>query len=250
MAWPSASERVCEVRGGKRNPAVGERKKKQQLAPHQAAGIKVKWRRGITQLRLRFSFDCKNPDKSYYACKSVGGFLTLREWALNRERALRAERRVSDNLGKNESSISCWIRENPSQCWQKLDAHSHLSRHMHPQWLTASATVECTSIQRWGSITFSQKWGESKGQSHNRQRGLFCSVFRKWSEETSEEQNEEVRAKRRGREKKKSKNVPLHSTPFGKTGFWPQTAAIEILWLQLLIALTLCPWYVLAKHFQ
>lgn len=78
------------------------RKKKQQLAPHQAAGIKVKWRRGITQLRFRFSFDCKNPDKSYYACKSVGGFLTLREWALNRERerALRAERRVSDNLGK------------------------------------------------------------------------------------------------------------------------------------------------------
>lgn len=32
----------------------------------------------------------------------------------------------------------------------KADAHSHLSRHAHPQRVTASATVESASFQRWG----------------------------------------------------------------------------------------------------
>lgn len=48
-------------RGGGQKSCSGNEKEKTQ-----AAGIKVKWRRGITQLRFRFSFDCKNPDKSYY----------------------------------------------------------------------------------------------------------------------------------------------------------------------------------------
>lgn len=51
------------ARGGQKSCSGDEKKKPQ------AAGIKVKWRRGITQLRFRFSFDCKNPDKSYYGWK-------------------------------------------------------------------------------------------------------------------------------------------------------------------------------------
>lgn len=140
------------------------------------------------------------------------------------ERELRAKRHVSDNLGKNESCISCWIRENPSQFWQK-QTHIHiyiLSRHTHPQWLTVSTRVESTSFQTWGSITFSQKWGKSEGQSHNRRRGLLCSVFRKRSEETP-----------RGEEEERQK------WPFPLNPIWQKySAAIEILWLQLLIAQT------------
>lgn len=61
MAWPSASERVCEVSGGGIEAPQWERVKKErgEEKKKQAAGIKVKWRRGITQLRFRFSFDCK-----------------------------------------------------------------------------------------------------------------------------------------------------------------------------------------------
>ncbi len=70
-AWPSASERVSEVRKGKKSCGETEREREREktLQLHQAAGIKVKGRRGVTQPRFRFSFYCKNPDKSYYACK-------------------------------------------------------------------------------------------------------------------------------------------------------------------------------------
>lgn len=134
---------------------------------------------------------------------------------------------MSDNLGKNESCISCWIRENPSHCWQK-QTHIRiyiLSRHAHPEWLTVSTAAEYASFQRWGSITCKQKWGESKGQNHNRQRrGGFSLSIQEMIRGNSEVQNERIRSMEKKR--KKRKNVLLHwpQPHFAKyiqTSFWP-----------------------------
>lgn len=179
------------------------------------------------------------------------GFLTLRnEHCTERERELRAKRRVSDNLGKNESCISCWIRENPSHCWQK-QTHIRiyiLSRHAHPEWLTVSATVEYTLFQRGGSVTCNQKWGESGSKPQQTEKRFFLH--------SRNGQRKLINAKIRGREKKKkSKNVwrlltspPLPKIAFDHCGLL--NAGINDSWLQLLIALTLSPWYMLAKYFS
>lgn len=58
-----------ECRGSK--SCSGREREREKNVPQ---GIKVKWRRGITQLRFRFSFDYRNHDKSFNACQSVGPF--------------------------------------------------------------------------------------------------------------------------------------------------------------------------------
>lgn len=62
-----------ECRGRKSCGGSGREseKEKKKTVPQ---GIKVKWRRGITQLRFRFRFDYRNHDKSFNACQSVGPF--------------------------------------------------------------------------------------------------------------------------------------------------------------------------------
>lgn len=159
---------------------------------------------------------------------------------------------MSDNLGKNESCISCWIRENPSHCWQK-QTYIHiyiLSRHAHPEWLTVSTTVEYASFQRWGKHHMQPKCGESKGQSCNR-RSFFFS-FLQMIRGNSDVQNESIRSRVK---RKNRKEILLDLRPVLLNIFnqaferWSLlNVGVDMLWLQLLIALTLCPWELLARN--
>lgn len=123
---------------------------------------------------------------------------------------------MSDNLGKNESCISCWIRENPSHCWQK-QTHIRiyiLSRHAHPERLAVSVAAWTHFISEMGNITRNRKWGESKGRSHHGQRAFLLH-----SEETQNCKNKRLR------EEEENKNVPLSDlNPIWQniqTSIWP-----------------------------
>lgn len=134
----------------------------------------------------------------------------------------------------------------------KADVHSRLSRHAHPQWLTdLSATEECTSVQRWGKHPFEAKVRRVKGVKAAADRGLSCSVFRKWSEETLEVQGDEVRADRRGHAGRKAK-MSLATQPHLAKKYSKKLLTVECCYWNFLTpgcsTLHLWFWEILPKH--
>lgn len=95
----------------------------------------------------------------------------------------RAKRRVSDNLSKNESCISCWIRENPPTLLTKADAHSHL--HFKP---TRTIQNDLPRVQQQNALQLRDGEAQLKNESQRvkattDEEGFFFSKFKKqWKE--------------------------------------------------------------------
>lgn len=155
--------------------------------------------------------------------------------------------------------------------WAKMSPvyHAELQKILHsadksrrtlafkPTRTSTTSNCECNSRRRFipemGEASRSTKCEASQRVRATADERFVLLCVQEMVGGNLKQQRDEVGVKRRGRLKKKSKYVPLHSTPFGQniqTSFWPLTAAIEILWLQLVIALTLCSWYVSAKQFS